>query len=267
MSMSVGNAAIASAKKRLRQKIVKRLKLTTDESIISQSARIANTIRMLPEYHRARKIGVYLHMDVPDAIPTGSEKIVEVRTDLLIRNLFEDNKYIFLPCIVPTTFLPSAQQQILQLAQRRLKNKQESDYFPFLSISMLHMPDIESVKRLVIEDPNTNALAIREPTPAEREDAFDVGGLDLVIVPGLGFTMSCARLGRGKGFYDNFIRLHRVWSQYYGSSEPTIVGVSLETQIVQPHDIEGYMGLPMEEHDEYLDAVIVGEEIYRRGDA
>ncbi|KAK9431156.1 hypothetical protein V1505DRAFT_368921 [Lipomyces doorenjongii] len=262
MSMSIGNAAVASAKKKMRQQIAKRLKRITDESIISQSSMIANTIRMLPEYHKARKIGLYLHLDVPDAIPKDSGKIVEVQTDLLIRNIFEDNKYIFLPRVVPTTDLPSTQQKLLQFAQRRLKGKQASDYFPFLSINMLHMPDIESIERLVMEDAKANAFTIREPT--EGEDAFDVGGLDLVIVPGLGFTKSCTRLGRGKGFYDNFIRLHRLWSHYNAPSEPAIIGVSLEEQLVQPHVIEGYMELPTEEHDEILDAVIVGGEIYRR---
>ncbi|KAK9367254.1 hypothetical protein V1509DRAFT_627449 [Lipomyces kononenkoae] len=262
MSTWMANAAVVSAKRTLRQKISKRLQDVTEESIISQSSKIANRVRLLPEYERARKIGVYLPIDVPDAIRRGSGRTVEVRTDLLMRNMFEDDKSVFLPRIVPTTTLSPGQQQLLQMAQMRLQNMQMSRYFPFLSISMLRMPDIESVLGLVVEDAKANSFTVKEPT--EGEDAFDVGGLDLLIVPGLGFTKSCTRIGHGKGFYDNFIRLHKVWSQYNGISEPAIIGVSLEEQLIQPTAIEDYMDLPKEDHDEILDAVVVGDDVYRR---
>ncbi|KAK9239802.1 hypothetical protein V1525DRAFT_396808 [Lipomyces kononenkoae] len=261
MSMWTGNAAVVSAKRKLRQKIAKRLQEVTDESIISQSSKIAHQVRILPEYQRARKIGIYLHLDVPDTIRRGNGRIVEVRTDLLMRNMFEDDKYVFLPRVVPTTTLSPNQLQLLQLAQRRLRTTREARYLPFLSISMLHMPDIESVESLVIEDAKANSFTVKEPT--EAEDAFDVGGLDLVIVPGLGFSKSCARLGHGKGFYDNFIRLHRMWSEYNDLPRPAMIGVSFEEQLIQPTVLEDFIELPTEDHDEILDAVIVGDEIYR----
>ena len=62
--------------------------------------------------------------------------------------------------------------------------------------------------------------------------ALDVKHLDLVLVPGIGFTLDGARLGRGKGYYD------RLLSQVSGFK----CGVAFECQMltalpVEPHDV------------------------------
>lgn len=47
---------------------------------------------------------------------------------------------------------------------------------------------------------------IRQPEGnSGREEALESGGLDLIIVPGLGFTKEGHRLGRGKGYYDVYL--------------------------------------------------------------
>lgn len=44
---------------------------------------------------------------------------------------------------------------------------------------------------------------IREPGPGQAAVAIEE--LEVVVVPGLGFTRSGDRLGRGAGFYDRFL--------------------------------------------------------------
>lgn len=64
--------------------------------------------------------------------------------------------------------------------------------------------------------------------------------IDLMIVPGVAFTTSGGRLGRGKGYYDRY--LSRSGFKAY------TIGICYPHQIVE--------SLPLEEHDVILDRVI-----------
>ena len=83
------------------------------------------------------------------------------------------------------------------------------------------------------------AFGVREPL-AKIEHAIDPGMLDLILVPGVAFTRSGERLGRGGGFYDRLL-----------SSLPAHVhkiGVCFDSQIQQE--------LPVEAHDQLVDFII-----------
>jgi 5-formyltetrahydrofolate cyclo-ligase len=71
---------------------------------------------------------------------------------------------------------------------------------------------------------------VREPISGQP---IPVGFLDLVVVPGLGFTATGHRIGRGMGFYDRFL------------AQPEFLGVScglgFEEQIIEE--------LPVLDHD------------------
>jgi 5-formyltetrahydrofolate cyclo-ligase len=77
-------------------------------------------------------------------------------------------------------------------------------------------------------------FGVQEPTGP----AVDVGEIDLVIVPGLAFTVDGDRLGYGQGYYDRFL--------------PTVcarsVGVCFTDQLV---DV-----MPLTEHDVRVDVVV-----------
>ena len=80
------------------------------------------------------------------------------------------------------------------------------------------------------------AFGVREPL-AKIEHAIDPGMLDLILVPGVAFTRSGERLGRGGGFYDRLL-----------ASLPAHtckIGVCFDSQ-VQPE-------LPVEFHDQRVD--------------
>ena len=80
-------------------------------------------------------------------------------------------------------------------------------------------------------------FGIREPAPGPQLEK-----LDLIVVPGLAFTVTGNRLGRGAGYYDRFL-----------ATVPTTtlkVGVCFEFQLVPQ--------IPSESHDVMMDFVVHG---------
>lgn len=87
---------------------------------------------------------------------------------------------------------------------------------------------------------------ILEPDP-EHCPVIAAGEIDLLLIPGLAFTRSGGRLGRGGGFYDRFlIRVH---------PRAVKVGVSFHAQLVPV--------LPLEIHDHEVDRVVTEAETFR----
>ena len=85
-------------------------------------------------------------------------------------------------------------------------------------------------------DLETGQFGIAEPSPGCP--VFDLKRLDLVLVPGIGFTLDGGRLGRGKGFYD------RLLSEVSGLK----CGVGFDCQFVD--------ALPLEPHDVRLNCIL-----------
>jgi 5-formyltetrahydrofolate cyclo-ligase len=76
----------------------------------------------------------------------------------------------------------------------------------------------------------TTGAGVREPAKGKPLPVRDI---DLVIVPGLGFTPTGYRIGRGMGFYDRFL----AQSEFIGVS----CGLAFEEQVVP--------ALPVLDHD------------------
>ena len=68
---------------------------------------------------------------------------------------------------------------------------------------------------------------------------------DVVLVPGLAFTSSGERLGRGKGYFDRYLA-------NFGGIK---IGVALEAQL--------FKELPLDEYDITMDYVVTEKQIYK----
>jgi 5-formyltetrahydrofolate cyclo-ligase len=91
---------------------------------------------------------------------------------------------------------------------------------------------------------HTNERGIREPLAGQP---IPVEFIDLVIVPGLGFSNNGYRIGRGMGFYDRFL----AQPEFMGLS----CGLAFDEQIVDE--------LPVLDHDICLSMLATNKEIRR----
>ena len=85
--------------------------------------------------------------------------------------------------------------------------------------------------------PDTEGKTVALP---EDDPPPDPATVDVVIVPGLAFTVAGDRLGQGGGWYDRFLPRTRPGC--------TTIGVGFEPQLVE--------SIPTEPHDVRLDVVI-----------
>jgi 5-formyltetrahydrofolate cyclo-ligase len=90
----------------------------------------------------------------------------------------------------------------------------------------------------------TNGPGVREPIAG---NPIPINLIDLVIVPGLGFSRAGHRIGRGMGFYDRFL----AQPEFIGLS----CGLAFEEQIVED--------MPVLDHDVPLSMLVTNTEIRR----
>ena len=90
----------------------------------------------------------------------------------------------------------------------------------------------------------TTPVGVREP---EVGQPIPIEIIDLVLVPGLGFSPTGERIGRGGGFYDRFLA--------QANFEGTTCGLAFEQQVFE--------SLPMLPHDQHLNMLVTDTGIRR----
>lgn len=94
--------------------------------------------------------------------------------------------------------------QTMSIVQRLLNSDKECFIPQYIGPNM-KMVKLESWKDY--QDLPETKWKIKQPADDDiRPDALDTGGLDLILMPGLGFSKQCDRLGRGKGYYDTYLQ-------------------------------------------------------------
>lgn len=137
----------------------------------------------------------------------------EVRTEEILRDLFARGK---------TCFIPKYQTQGSHMDMLQLHSMQDMDSLPLTSWN--------------IKQPSDEDLT--------RAEALATGGLDLILMPGLGFDQSGNRLGRGKGFYDSY--LERCIRHPRG--KPYTIALAFKEQLCQE--------IPVDDNDMLIDEVL-----------
>lgn len=112
------------------------------------------------------------------------------------------------------------------------------------SMDMVRLYDLDDYDKLPLTKWN-----IKQPADDEvREEALDTeGGLDLILIPGLAFTLAGERCGRGRGYYDAYLAKVR---QKQGGL-PATVALAFKEQILEE--------VPTDHHDVRIDKVLFTE--------
>ena len=79
----------------------------------------------------------------------------------------------------------------------------------------------------------------------DKEDRSELLIPDVMIIPGLSFSVSKKRLGRGKGYYDRYL------CEFDGLK----IGVCFSEQV--------FKDIPTDEHDQEMDYLVTEEKIYK----
>lgn len=101
---------------------------------------------------------------------------------------------------------------------------------------------LEFVKFSGLEGMKAAAFGILEPVGGEIVDPAE---LDLILMPGLGFTLEGARLGYGGGFYDS----------YLPATKAQLIALAFEVQIQDK--------LPMEKWDQLVHGLVTEKSYYK----
>jgi len=214
-------------KSRLRTQMKETLTRLTPALVEQKSGRINTQLISLSCFTEAGRVLVYLSMDT------------EVRTGEIIRAARQAGKPVFAPRIKgqELVFHPLPESAVC------------------LEHNRFGIPEPPAGRPLFGGDKDDGAAhaasaAANKPTAGPGIKQAGRGHV-LVITPGLAFDRAKNRLGRGKGYYDRFIRQIRAWA----AGGCIVVGVCFAEQLVDT--------LPVNNDDMPVDLVITdGEIIY-----
>jgi 5-formyltetrahydrofolate cyclo-ligase len=197
-------------KAELRRLVDRRLNGLSESDLNEASNSISISVRKLPVWSEARVVLTYLAFRH------------EVSTMPIIRAAWDAGKTVGIPRIDGPTlsFHVYAQPEGLGV-------------------------DPEAANRRLIRHP----YGMNEPIPQSRQILIPAKAESppiIVVVPGVAFDSSGGRLGRGKGFYDRFLREHRACL--------CIIGVCTHAQVLP--------FVPVEPHDVRMDWIVTERAVY-----
>ena len=100
-----------------------------------------------------------------------------------------------------------------------------------------------------MDELETGMYGILEPSQELRrlpQKQVDIKELDLIMVPGVGFDPTGARMGHGKGYYDKLLENAR--------QDTPLVALAFECQMFEE--------IPVAPHDVFMDKIITEQNIY-----
>ncbi|RXK38377.1 5-formyltetrahydrofolate cyclo-ligase [Tremella mesenterica] len=218
----------------LRKSMLRTLRSMSDVRVEEQSQTVFRILSQQPFYRDAKTVGCYLSM-----------AHAELRTPLIVDDLLSHGQSLFVPYLPPTPADP-IDQSTFHAPSASVENTIDAADMHFLRLYSKEDQAACPLDKWGILDPGVHRGD--DPSQPRRQDALnlDAPDLDVILLPGVAFDHSCNRLGRGKGYYDRYIR------RYTNTRpSPLLVGLALTPQILPPGE-----EVPVTETDASLDCVV-----------
>ncbi|XP_034244496.1 5-formyltetrahydrofolate cyclo-ligase [Thrips palmi] len=207
-----GVEVMRAAKAAVRTAIESRLAGMTTENKAEQSQQVLRKLLQHPSYVRSTSVAVFL------------STAAEVDTRPVLAALFSSGKACFVP----------------RYAYGKAAKERTAKGLPGMEMVLLRdMQDFEALP--------TTPWGIPQPAMDEPRHQPGQGGLpplDLVLMPGVGFTTRGDRLGHGMGFYDKFLAA-------LPAPKPATIALAFREQVVDE--------LPTTDRDYTVDAVLTAD--------
>uniref|UniRef100_A0A1A7WNW9 5-formyltetrahydrofolate cyclo-ligase n=1 Tax=Iconisemion striatum TaxID=60296 RepID=A0A1A7WNW9_9TELE len=158
--------------------------------------------------------------------------------------LFKHPKYVSSQQIA--VFLSMDDEVCTQEIIKDIYKHGKSCFIPKYDSSSSHMDMLKTNSLQDIQTLPWTSWNIQQPAADDdsREEALSSGGLDLMLIPGLGFDLLGRRLGRGKGFYDTYLeRCSR-----HPKGKPYTIALAFKEQLCQD--------VPVDAHDVLIDEIL-----------
>uniref|UniRef100_A0A383V9D9 5-formyltetrahydrofolate cyclo-ligase n=1 Tax=Tetradesmus obliquus TaxID=3088 RepID=A0A383V9D9_TETOB len=207
-TVAAEHSAVLEAKKTMRAQIKKQLKAMSSDDMRQQSSQIAQQVIASSFFRQARSVALYITC----------ERLREVDTMALLQAALQQGKQCFVPLV---------------------EDSQSN-------MALLHIDTLDDLQP-------APPFGILEPSKqqrygSDRQNALQVaGGLDLLLMPGLGFDREGGRLGRGGGYYDKMVHALDARAQQHGWQPPWLVALAFSQQLVQQ--------VPTSHHDRDVDVL------------
>jgi len=210
--------AIPASKTAMRGQLRNVLGSLSPAHVDAQSKEVAERLFTLGEFSTSEAVCIYVSMPV-----------CEVQTGPILQAALEAGKRVFIP---------------------KVTGKRSEDMVMF---EVGSFSEIEALPK--------NRWGIPEPSLEKAlasPDGTTLGIIQTVLVPGVAFDETCARLGHGKGYYDSFLSRVSAANGLVGRGPPVTVGLALSEQIVQ--------AVPTEPHDWRLNFVVLPDRVISQSD-
>ncbi|XP_034734333.1 5-formyltetrahydrofolate cyclo-ligase [Etheostoma cragini] len=189
-----------------------------------------------------------LRKEIKRRVAALSDEEKQRQSRVLSRQLFSHPNYV--SCKRIAVFLSTGDEVSTEEIIKDVFKCGKSCFIPRYQSSSNHMDMLKLNSLQDIETLPLTSWNIRQPPEDDisREEALSTGGLDLILMPGLGFDKSGKRLGRGKGYYDTYLeRCIR-----HPKGKPYTIALSFKEQLCRE--------IPVDDNDVLIDEVLYEKE-------